>query len=282
VCGRGIVFDCGTDRSIGYFAWALALLAPFAKKQLGATLRGVTNDERDATVDVLRTVTVPLLKRFGIEDNLELRIVRRGCPPLGGGEVVFNCPNVRATLPVDLADVGMIKRIRGVAYSSRVSPQMANRMVEAARSVVNAFIPDVYIYTDHFKGPDAGLSPGYGISLVAVSDTGALTSAEACAIGASLPEDIGLACANLLCEDIARSGYVDTAHQSIALILMAFGPEDVSRIRLGALSEHAIATLRHIKSFTGVAFKLVPDRDSGTIVASCLGSGYVNYAKRTL
>lgn len=41
-------------------------------------------------------------------------------------------------------------------YSVRVSPQMANRIVDSARSVLNKFIPDIYIYTDHMKGVSSG------------------------------------------------------------------------------------------------------------------------------
>lgn len=38
----------------------------------------------------------------------------------------------------------------------RVNPAMANRMVDSARSVLNSYLPDVYIYTDAIKGADAG------------------------------------------------------------------------------------------------------------------------------
>lgn len=41
-------------------------------------------------------------------------------------------------------------------YSVRVSPQMANRIVDSARSILNKFIPDIYIYTDHMKGINSG------------------------------------------------------------------------------------------------------------------------------
>lgn len=41
-------------------------------------------------------------------------------------------------------------------YSVRVSPQMANRMVESARGILNKFLPDIYIYTDHMKGVSSG------------------------------------------------------------------------------------------------------------------------------
>lgn len=41
-------------------------------------------------------------------------------------------------------------------FTVRVAPTLANRIVDAARAVLNKVIPDVYIYTDHFKGTDAG------------------------------------------------------------------------------------------------------------------------------
>ena len=42
-----------------------------------------------------------------------------------------------------------MKRIRGVAFATRVSPQMCNRLVDGARGVLNPLLSDVYIFTDH-------------------------------------------------------------------------------------------------------------------------------------
>lgn len=42
------------------------------------------------------------------------------------------------------------------SYCLRVSPAMANRMVDSARAVLNNYLPDVYIYTDTVKGAEAG------------------------------------------------------------------------------------------------------------------------------
>ena len=36
----------------------------------------------------------------------------------------------------------------------------------------------------------------------------------------NLPEDLGKACAKQLCEEIAKGGCVDTAHQSLTLLMM--------------------------------------------------------------
>jgi RNA 3'-terminal phosphate cyclase (RTC), insert domain len=47
----------------------------------------------------------------------------------GGGEVQLSVPTVRVLPPVSLLQEGMVKRVRGVAHSMRVSPQNSNRMV---------------------------------------------------------------------------------------------------------------------------------------------------------
>lgn len=84
------------------------------------------------------------------------QITKRGAPPLGGGEVVFTCNSIRQLKPIQLTDEGRIRKIRGIAYCTRVSPQTANRLVESARSLLNQYIPDVYIYTDVYKGAESG------------------------------------------------------------------------------------------------------------------------------
>jgi hypothetical protein len=67
------------------------MLAPFSKKRLALTLRGITTDDRDLSVrrprtsrcmhliishkvDLIRTVTLPHLEPFGITDGLELKV----------------------------------------------------------------------------------------------------------------------------------------------------------------------------------------------------------------
>jgi len=116
----------------------------------------ITNTKLKIKVDLIRTVLLPQLKRFGIESGIELKIVKRGAPPNGGGEVKFSCPIVKQLKPVQYIDEGKIKRIRGIAYATRVSPQMANRVTEVARSQLTHYIPDVYIYTDVYKGAESG------------------------------------------------------------------------------------------------------------------------------
>lgn len=299
VGGKQLVHDCGLTRSVGYFLEPLIVLGLFGKKPLSITLKGITNDSKDPCVDTFRTTTLPMLKRFGIPlEDLELKIVSRGAPPNGGGEVRLKVPIVQNSLTaVTWVDEGMVKRIRGVAYSTRVSPQMANRMVDASRGILNRLLPDVYIFTDHYSGQLSGRSPGYGISLVAETTSGCLISAE-CAANYTvseeggdlsdaknqkapmLPDDTGSQGAMMLLEEIKQGGVVDSTHQGLLFLLCALCPEDVSKVRVGKLSTYGIKTLRHIKDFLGVQFNIKPDPTTGTVILTCVGCGYKNLSRK--
>lgn len=113
--GGTIEHECNLNRSIGYYLEPLICLAPFSKLMLKITLTGITNDSKDISVDLLRTVTVKLLKLFKIEEGVELKIKKRGAAPLGGGEVYFQCPIVSNIPAIQFTDEGRIKKIRGIA-----------------------------------------------------------------------------------------------------------------------------------------------------------------------
>lgn len=283
IIGGTINHHCGKTRSIGYCLEGLLCLAPFAKTPTNATLRGITNDDTDASVDTLRTSILSVMTRFGVsvEEGLNIKVLARGAPPSGGGTVLFTCPIVKELTPMHLTDFGKVKRIRGIAYATRVSPQLANRLIDGARTILNSFTSDIYITADHRKaGQDAGGSPGYGITLLAETTTGCTLTAEKIGVGGSVPEDLGLLAANILLEEVLRGGCVDTSTQSLALLFMCLCPEDVSKVRLGPLSDYTIQFVRHLQDFFGVMFKIQPDAESKTVLFSCVGIGYKNLARK--
>ncbi|KAJ9071636.1 hypothetical protein DSO57_1036525 [Entomophthora muscae] len=282
IVGGKIEHDCGpSGRSIGYFLEAIIPLAPFSKLPFQISLQGVTNDNADISVDLIRTVSLRHLKRFGIEDNVELKINKRGAPPLGGGEVYFSCSTIRQLKPIRVLEEGRIKRIRGIAYSTRVSPQTTNRVVEAARSVLNRYIPDIFIVTDAYKKNESGKSPGYGLSLVAESTTDVLVSAEYFAGPGETPEDLGIRVARMLLAEIQDGGCVDSLHHSLYLLWMVLCPEDVSKLRIGQLTPFCMEFLRDLRTFFNVTFKIQPDATTRSVLLTCLGTGFVNISKKT-
>jgi RNA 3'-terminal phosphate cyclase-like protein len=286
IVGGKVSHDCGRSKAIGYFLEPLVALAPFAKYPLTLRLTGITNSPTEISIDIIRTVLLPHMKYFGIslEDDalvpLELKILQRGAPPNGGGEVLFQCPVVRSLRPVQCMDEGRIKRIRGIAYATRVAPQMANRMVESARGYLNRLLPDVYIYTDVYKGSESGLSPGFALSLVTESTSGTLHAAEYTAQAGQTPEEVGELSAKLLLSEIQKGGAIASVAQPLIVLNMALSSEDVSKVRFGKLTPFTIQYLRDLKTFFGIMFKIRTDPRTKTILLTCVGTNYINSNKK--
>ncbi|KAJ3505358.1 hypothetical protein NLJ89_g7464 [Agrocybe chaxingu] len=285
ILGGPLQHDCSLSRAVGYFLEPVIMLAPFAKRPINLTLKGITTDGHDLSADILRTVTLPHLQLFGISEGLELRIKRRGAAPGGGGEIQFLCPIVKQVKTLNFVEPGRIKRIRGVAHAVRVNPQFSNRMIEASRSVLNRYIPDIYLYSDVYKGDESGKSPGYALSILAESTTSAICCAEAISEPGVAPEDIGLKATRALLAEIEKGGCVDQRHQTLVLLMMVLGSEDVGRCRMGEPTPKTIQFLRDVRSFFGTSFKIVStdpsDPECSQLLYSCYGTGYVN-ANRSL
>ncbi|KAL1356567.1 hypothetical protein HN51_008566 [Arachis hypogaea] len=289
--------DCGVSRSIAYFLEPLILLGLFAKKPLTITLKGITNDFKDPSVDTFKSTALPMLKRFGVPaEGLSLKIESRGVPPNGGGEVVLSLPVVQSLSAVNWTEEGFVKKIRGITFSTKVSAQFENSMIRAARGIFNPLLSDVHIFTDHRSGPQAGNSPGYGISLVAETTTGCLISADTAVSHARHeetagleddskkdlmpPEDVGCGIANILLGEIAQGGVVDSTHQGLLFLLCALCPQDFSKIRVGKLSQHGIETLRNIRDFLNLKFVIKPDPQTQSVLLKGMGYGMKNLSRK--
>ncbi|RZC03966.1 putative RNA 3'-terminal phosphate cyclase-like protein [Glycine soja] len=101
-------------------------------------------------------------------------------------------------------------------------------------------------------------SPGYGISLVVEITSGCFISADTVVSQVRdedtsglagdakrdlmPPEDVGVGIVNALLGKIAQSGVVDSSHQGLLFLLCALCPQDVSKVRVGKLSQHGVET----------------------------------------
>jgi RNA 3'-terminal phosphate cyclase-like protein len=116
--------------------------------------------------------------------------------------------------------------------------------------------------------------------LVAESTTNTLLGGEELSDGThkKTPEDVGIEAARRLLDEISRGGCIDTNHQWMCLLLMVLCSEDVSKVRLGKLTEFTIQIFRDIKTIFGVQFNVKTDGD--TVLASCIGAGFANFNKK--
>ena len=156
---------------------------------------------------------------------------------------------------------------------------MANRAAAAARGVLGGLGCDVRVATDAAAARDC--APAAGVGVVLIAEHGALArGAEADAAWASdaAPEALGESAARALVAEVRRGGCCDDASQPLLFALMSACPEDASFAVVGPLTDRSAATLRLLRKFMGVTFKLAR-RDDGTVRASCLGAGYRNAAR---
>ncbi|KAH9817182.1 RNA 3'-terminal phosphate cyclase/enolpyruvate transferase [Melampsora americana] len=301
--GGQITHQTPLSSSIGYFLTPILALGPFCKFDLNLTLKGITTVNDELSVDILRVSGLPTLGMWLGEDagKLELKISKRGHAPEGGGECCFRCPSVKfIKAGINFTESGKISKIRGIAHSVRVSPQLSNRLVAAARSVLNRYIPDIYIYTDVYRGADSGKSPGYALSLLSTSTTTVLHSAEAISHPTSTPEDVAILACRRLLEQMRRGGCVDEGFEWLAvLFLLLSNQTDVGRVKIGGpMSEGMVMWFRDLKDVFGVQFKIkqipqtwVPQQDeeedettekivaSDEYLVSAVGLGWINTAK---
>ncbi|KAF1353694.1 RNA 3'-terminal phosphate cyclase/enolpyruvate transferase [Delphinella strobiligena] len=297
--------DCA--RGVSWFLIPLCMLAAFSKAPVNVLFTGPgvitsTTDKGDVSVDTVRTAILPLYQAFGIERNIELCVLRRSNPGPGGrgggGEVqlVFG-HQVRLPKTIHLLNPGRVKRIRGVAYATGVAGANNARMIETARGVLNQFVPDTYIFSDVSSAPliaapeknnaaaKRKIGVGFGLSLVAESNTGTLYSADVASssAGGEAPEDIGKACAYQLLESISQAGCASIVAASTMLTMMAMGSEDVGRLVLAKDvlgTEEIVQLARDLRVYGMSGWGLREGDNDGEIVVSIVGRGVGNVGRK--
>lgn len=308
--------DGRVQRGVSYLVLAVCMLAPFSKGKVNVLFTGpgvITSAVEkcgDVSVDTVRTAILPIYAQFGIERDIELRVVKRSNPSnavrgrTGAGEVqVVVGQQVRLPKTVHLLKAGRVKRIRGVAYATGVSGGNNARMIESARSVLNALAPDIYIFSDggaaqlvDIENRDGTkekkkIGLGFGLSLVAeTSGPGVFYSADAAsgADGGETPEDIGKRAAFMLLESIERGGCASAEAAATVLTLMSMGSEDVGRVQLSRevlASQNIIQLARDLNAFGSAGWGIrdaatVDEKNEGQLIVSVVGTGIGNVGRK--
>ncbi|KAJ1612016.1 RNA 3'-Terminal Phosphate Cyclase-like protein [Cryptosporidium canis] len=182
---KPLIHECHPSRSLSYYMEFLLMFIPFGRDSLCIKLTGTTdNSGTDHSSDLIRMVTIPLLKKIIPQiGEISLNILRRGVSQDFPGQVLLTIPVVKKIEPIIMdGAVGRIKRIRGIAWiTGSASAQIATKMISKARAIMNRFIPDVWIYFDKPKkdAPQGNSeATGFGITLVAESIKGAIKGSD--------------------------------------------------------------------------------------------------------
>lgn len=256
-------FDVGTAGSVTLVLQSLIPVLPFAPGPVEVEIRGGTDVPWSPPVDYVRLVLIPLLREMGLE--LDLRVIRRGHYPRGGGIVRVAVRNPPGMLrPVDKVERGALRRIVGVSHAVRLPRHVAERQARSAEEVLRAANLGVPIDIDleyYEKGRDPHLGPGSGVVLTALAERSVL-GADALGARGKPAEEVGREAAEKLLEEL-RSGAALDRHAGDMLIPLAALARGRSCLRASSLTMHALTMIKLVELVLGARVELLEGGEKG-------------------
>lgn len=244
--------NIGSAGSISLVLQAVLLAARNNKSKLTANITGGTNVMWAPPIDSYELVLFPLLRRMGI--NAEVEVLERGFYPIGGGRIKCTLDPIGEISPIELTDLGELKRINVRCFVQHLSNKIGTDMMEGCAKILG---PTYDLDFEFLKCK--GTSRGAGMVLVAEYENGNLSSNVLTSRGHSA-EQSGMDAASDLLQEIKAHSTLDvhTADQVLPYMAMANGNSSfvVSRI-----SKHLISQMDTLESFLDVRFGVVRRND---------------------
>jgi RNA 3'-terminal phosphate cyclase (ATP) len=239
VKGGHYQWDIGTAGSTTLLAITLLPLVILSGEETAIRISGGLFQDFAPSALHMQHVLLPTLYRMGT--GAELRIVRPGYVPKGGGVIEIKTRPVEGTLePIRLLEQGSITAINGVALSSRlrerkVSDRMADECLKAlARQGLQAGIERLY--------DDTAFQAGACLAIWAETDTGCLIGSDQAGRPRRSSESIGKYVAKTLIEDTETGATVDR-HLADQLIIYGALASGTTEYLVPRMTDHIDANL---------------------------------------
>jgi RNA 3'-phosphate cyclase len=263
------VIDIGTAGSITLLLQSILLPAMFSSRTHTLTIKGGTDTKWSMPIDYFANVILPQFRRYA---GFELKILKRGYYPKGGGEVELKivprfklnkytslkelCDQMK---PIDITETGKLMVIKGVSHASKdlENSQVAERQAYAAKQLLGEVPVDIAVQYNET------LSTGSNIVLWAMySKQGdeidfsnpVIVGADALGERGKRAEQVGQDAAEKLRRLLNDKIPVDEhlADNLIPLMGMARGSE----IKTTEITQHMRTNIKVVESFFGECFKI--------------------------
>jgi RNA 3'-terminal phosphate cyclase (ATP) len=251
-CG-GFRFDIGTAGSVTLVIQTILPILVFAPCESTVTITGGTDVPWSPPIDYVRFVMLPMLGLFGVK--AEVRLVRRGHYPRGGGEVVLTVrpSELRA---VNAVEFGNLVEIRGLSHAVRLPAHVARRQADSARDTlikVGISVPIEISLETYEQGRDPHFGPGSGIVLWARSDRGYVKGADALGERGKPAEVVGEEAANRLLENL-RSNMALDEHMGDMVIPYMVLARGKSAVGVSRITLHTLTNIYVVERMMDVKF----------------------------
>lgn len=243
-------FDVGTAGSVTLVLQACLLPAILADGPTRLRVRGGTDVKWAPPSDYFLHVFLPILSRMGC--TVDMRVLKRGYYPRGGGLVEVDVDPSQSLQPLSLREQGRLEGIRGIVHVSNLPDHIAQRMKRAALKALMRF-EDVRIESPLY-GPDRAVGPGGSAVLWAETESTLLGSSRLAERGIRA-EDVGRGAAEDLVAEISSGATLDVhaADQLLPYMSLAQG---VSTFLVREVSGHLQTLLWLLPKFLDVDFRM--------------------------
>lgn len=270
---RGIYeIDIGTAGSITLLLQALILPCLFAPGKITLNIKGGTCGKWQASVDYLQNILLPYLPRF--VDKIELKIMKRGYFPKGGGLITleitprFKFNNFHSfyeelelkTSKIKLTEQGELEQIRGVVNVSQElqDKDVGERIKKAAESSLKQYGAPINLRIDYAQA----LSIGGEILVWGIFskhgkidyDNPIILTGDALVDKRKSSEEIGKEAAEKLKKQIDENFAID--HYLSDQLIPFMGLIPGSEINTKEISKHAKTNIYVVEKFLPVEFKI--------------------------
>lgn len=264
--------DIGTAGSITLLLQALILPCLFAPGKITLNITGGTCGKWQASVDYLQNIVLPQLRRF--VEKIELKILKRGYYPKGGGQIKLEItPKLKIedfklswkelqskTAKIILTEQGRLEQLKGIvnASSELQGKEVAERIKKSAEGNLKEYSAPTNIRIEYVHS----LSPGGEILLWGIFsqagkvdfDNPIFLAGDALVEKGKSSEQLGQEAAEKIKQQINSGAAVDEHLADQLIQFMGLLPG--SKIKSGKISKHAHTNIYVVEKFLPVKFKV--------------------------
>ena len=249
---RKFFWDIGTAGSTTMLALTVLPIAAFAKKPCVFRIRGGLFQDFAPSAFHTQEVLLPALREMGLE--VELRILRPGYVPKGGGEIELRVNPLSGPLkPLRRLELQNPLKFWGISLAShlrerKVAERMAQRCQEelSRRGIAAEF---------HILHDDTAPQPGAALALFAEDQNRSRLGADQAGAPGRPAERIAEFVAQSLLEDRQTGATVDR-HLADQLILFCALAKGESAFRIPSFTDHVEANLWLVEELLGAKWEL--------------------------
>lgn len=253
VIGGRFEAEIGTAGSIPMLLMTVLPICIFSKNKVQLHVsKGGTDVSQSPTINYMRNVFLPTLKRMGI--SATIKVHKYGYYPKGMGEVTLTVEPCSFLESLRLESFGTLKAVKGVSVCTFLAERkVAERQAKAANDYLRkeGYVADIQIVNDR-SNP---LQKGSSLVLWAETDKGAILGADAIGELKKTSETVGKEAAEKLHTEISAKATVDV-HLADMLIPYVALAKDKSAYLTRTISDHLETNIWLTEKLLGVKFKI--------------------------